>query len=187
MPLYNPVSPHGDRFGPADMGWVSWTCDPTLTNNGSIGAAGVLQMTRLTLDRPATVSALHVIVVTAGATLTNVGFALYSQTGALRTSSVNTNGATAAAFQSSGNKVVTFSTPQYISDHYFYAAWWTTGTTQPTMARTGTGNIYINAGHTLSGGTGLRHAVANTGLTNTAPATATQTGTAPAGWWVAAA
>lgn len=169
----------------SEVGYRAWSFDGACAVNTQILTAGTLNVVRLWLDEFGGVSpiaSVSTVVATAGATLTNVGFALYSAAGALLTSSVNANGATATAFQTVGLKVVTF-TSQNISPGSFYVAFWTTGTTQPTLAG-GSTRASMNGPLATPN---LRFATANTGLTTTAPSTlGAQTG-APTALWVAAA
>jgi hypothetical protein len=177
-------------IAPTDAGFKAWTFDPAImVNNSIVGAGGTLNLTRLENKTGAgmTVGSVSVFVNTAGATLGNVGFGVWSwgATGALLASSVNANGATTTAFQSSGTKTVTFTTPPTIAaGAAFYVGFWFTGTTMPTLSRaSGTAAVH-NIGFTA---TPFRYATANTGLTTTAPATlGTQTSLGLA-WWVATA
>lgn len=173
----------------ADAGWLTWAYDPSLTSSSSLISGGVLTMVRLVNPAPITVSNLYVYLLAAGASLTNVGFGLYNANGNLLTSTVNTGstatGANATSFQVGGLKTIPI-TPQALPAGAFYVGFWATGTTLPSLLRTATGGSF-NAGYTLAAGTGLRYAVANTGLTTAAPATATQTGNAAASYWAAAA
>lgn len=179
MPLYPayrlPPSPD-----PSDHGLKCWNYDPMHADSSSVLVAGTLYVFLLYPRVTVSISTLWTAVFTGGATLTNVGFALYTQGGVLLTSSVNANGATAAAFQTVGLKTVTFSTPQTISAP-FYAAYWTTGTTQPAFGRTSGTNAGANNVNLAS--PNMRNATANTGLTTAAPANLTaQTGDAPVRW-----
>lgn len=173
----------------ADSGWLAWSYDPSLTSSSSLLTSGVLTMIRLVTPVPVTVSNLYVYPLVAGATLTNVGFGLYDVNGNLLTSSVNTGstatGPNPTSFQVGGLKTIPIA-PQAMPTGPFYVGLWVTGTTMPSLLRAATGGSF-NAGFTLAAGKGLRYAVANTGLTTAAPATATQTGNAAASYWAAAA
>lgn len=150
-----------------DHGFKVWSFDPcNATNSTVIGTAGRLYLVRLPIREPITLSSMTVSVATAGASLTNVGFGYwnYAPTGALLASSVNANGATTTAFQSTGEKTVTF-TPFTVSGPV-YAGFWFTGTTLPALHRSG--NVQVtNFGLAA---TASRFGQANTGLTTTAPA-----------------
>ena len=158
------------EFGPDQMGWKSWSMDPAPLPAGTIiPTAGLLHGVRLYLPRRDPVSGAVFYLTAAGATLSNVGVALYSAAGALLTSSVNANGATAAAFQTINIKAVTFSTPQVIEGEYSLC-WWFTGTTLPTMLR-GASITGVQALGKAS--PSMRFFTANTGLTTAAPASLT--------------
>lgn len=170
-------------FGPEDHGYLAWAYDPAAgANTGTIiGTGGQLQLVRLKTAGTQSITSATVEVTVAGGSLTNVGFALYSAAGARLTSSINANGATAAAFQSVGTKTVTFSS-QSISGA-FYVGFWFTGTTLPTLYRSTNlarvGNFNLSAPN-------LRYATADGSLTTTAPANfGTQTALTTA-FWVAA-
>lgn len=166
---------------PSDHNVDAWSMDPAaIPLNSTALTAGALNLVKLQLPSLTSINTVFVTVATAGATLTNVGFALYSAAGALMTSSVNTNGATATAFQSTGVKTVTFTTPQIITG-YFYVGFWSTGTTQPALLRASQSaamNFNLSAPN-------LRFATANSGLTTAAPATLGTQSVAGNAWWVA--
>lgn len=174
-----------DDHGPGDFGWLAWSGDPALMTVGTAAPNGNLSMTRLVLRAQKTITRAHLFTTGGGATLTNVGVALYSAAGALLASAVNTAGATTSAFQLAQLQTITFATPQTIGPGPFYVAHWFTGTTPPSLLRGAPSGTIQNAGTTLASGTGLRFAVANTGLTTAAPATATQTGNAASAFWAA--
>lgn len=175
-----------EQFAPDDFGWVAWTTDPAGCTGGTILTAGQMATAMLVVRRPTLISSVTVSLTAAGATLANVGFALYSATGALLTSSINANGATAANFQAVNNRTITF-TPQTIPAGRFYVGFWATGTTMPTLLRAANGSNALNVGTTLAGGIGMRFGRANTGLTNAAPAQMAQTSNDLGAWFVAAA
>lgn len=164
--VYSPTNLPVGMAAPSDHGFTNWTYDPAVCSGAvAIPTAGTLYGSKILNRTTITVSSATVYVgTTAGASLTHVGFGLYSGAGALLTSSVDTAGATATAFQSSGAKVITF-TPQTFTDA-FYVAFWVTGTTMPTLGR----SSYLGVDVGLSA-PNLRFFGANTGLTTTAPAT----------------
>lgn len=175
-----------EQFAPDDFGWVTWTTDPAGCTGGTLLTAGQLATAMLVVRQPTTISSVTVSLTAAGATLTNVGFALYSASGALLTSSVNANGATLANFQAVNNRTITF-TPQAMPAGKFYVGFWVTGTTMPTLLRAANGSNALNVGTTLAGGIGMRFGRANTGLTTAAPAQMAQTANDLGAWFVAAA
>lgn len=165
--VYSPTNPQpAINPDPSDHGLKAWSFDPApVPLNSSVLTAGTLNLVKMYVgSQPVTISSAYLQVVTAGATLTNVGVALYDPTGVRLTSSVNANGATATAFQSTGTKTITFSTPQTFSG-YFYLGFWTTGTTQPALFR-GTQSAAMNINLAAPN---FRFAKSTTGLTTTAP------------------
>jgi hypothetical protein len=174
-----------DAPSASDYGFLAWAFDMAISVSGSATGLGVLTMSKVHLRAPASVTTMTTYVNTAGAGLTNVGFGLYRASDrTLIASAVNAGGATAAAFQGTGTKPVTI-TAQALAAGAYYVGFWFTGTTAPTLARGNSGGSALNAGTTLVSGNGLRFAAADTGLTTAAPATFTQTGNAPAAYWVA--
>lgn len=178
---------------PAWHGFKTWAYDPAMGSATVVSVAGTLHIVKLWPPTASmVVNAAYFWVVTAGASLTNVGVGIWSAAGALLASSVNANGATATAFQTTGLKPVTFTTPPTVTGP-FYVGIWTTGTTQPAYLRTATNTDSANAG-TGAAGTGSqqgttgnrRFANANTGLTTAAPATLAAQTTAAATYWAAA-
>lgn len=167
---------------PEDFGWVTWTVDPALITTGSVPISGALYLMRLRSREAKTITRLGLHVITAGAGLTNVGFAIYSAAGALLTSSVDTNGATVAAFQGTGAKAVTFTTGAPVNGE-FYAGFWFAGTTAPSLARGASGGSTLNTGTVAPN---LRHATADTGLVATPPANFGVQSNANAAYYVAA-
>jgi hypothetical protein len=174
-----------DTFAPSDFGWKAWAYDPAVPTTGTLGTGGVLYLTRLILRRAATIANLYFYVQTAGVSLTNVGVGLWKASDkSLIQSLVNSGGATTAGWQSGGLKTCAITSSALAAGAY-YAGYWATGTTQPSMLRCATGGSTFNAGTVLASGNGLRFAAADTGLTTTAPSSFTQTGNAPAGYWAA--
>lgn len=183
-PLYYGPDGATPNVTPTEHGFKVWSGDPpTFTTNSLLSASGTLQLVKLWTRTPTLISSVSVYVQTAGATLSNVGFGLYSAAGALLTSSVNANGATATAFQATGLKTVTFTTAQTINGG-FYVGFWCAGTTMPALARgsgvPGVHNVNLAAPN-------FRFAIANTGLTTAAPATLGTQSSASVAYWVAAA
>ncbi len=167
-----------DGFIPADAGFKAWTYDPTLAASSTVLVGGQLNVSRIPIRTTETISAVTVHCFTSGATLTNAGFALYSLAGALLASSVNENGSTVTAFQTTGMKTVTFAVPQVITGH-FYVGFWFTGTTIPALARGSSSTVISNAGFTTPT---LRHATANSNLTTAAPTTLAAQGNGTPYW-----
>lgn len=158
---------HSAIAEPADHNLVAWSMDPAMIPLASATfTAGVLNLVRLYVPVATQIASMSLQVVTSGASLTNVGAAIYTQAGVLQTSSVNSNGATATAFQSTGTKSISF-TPVTVGPGFFYVGFWMTGTTMPALLR-GSVSAAMNIG--LATGS-LRFATADTGRTTTAPST----------------
>lgn len=175
---------------PDEYGFKTWTYDPAIPSTSVlVPTAGQLNVILLKnrSSSAITLSSLTVYCGVAGATLTNVGFALYdyAASGALRASSVNANGATAAAFQAVGAKTITFATPVTIpAQGKIYGGFWFTGTTMPSLLRTSGSGPALNIG-TVS--PLWRWGLNASGLTTAAPATLGAATIGGSAWWMAAA
>lgn len=169
--------------GPTDHGYKGWAFDPVIINGTGQPTAGGMNIVRIPIRAPISLASCSVLVATAGASLANAGFALYSAAGALLKSSVNTRGATATAFQSTGMKVITWDAPITVSTDV-YVGFWFTGTTMPAInkaAATGAAsNLNLAAPN-------LRFATITGSYTTTAPATLTTQSAGPAAYWVGVA
>jgi hypothetical protein len=178
-------NPETDNPLPEDNNMKAWSFDPATATAGTTTlSSGTGHFVRMSLNRQQTISSLWVNVITAGASLTNVGFALYDAAGNRLTSSVNANGATTTAFQTLGAKQVTFSTPQTIPMGNFFGFMWFTGTTMPTLSRGAVTFALMNIGLTSPNN---RFGSVTGTLTNTAPATITaQAANGPAFFMAAA-
>lgn len=183
--LPNDAIPPDVYIDPSDHGFKAWSCDPTVLTASTVLSAGTLTGVRLKVRSAVTISSVSVLVFTAGASLGNVGFGLYNAAGTLLQSSVNTNGATVTAFQSTGLKTVTFTTPQsFAAGADINVGWWTTGTTQPALLRGTSLQAAMNPGLVSPN---FRHWIGPASLTNVAPASIGAQ-TAPSGaFWAAAA
>lgn len=137
---------------PADCGYLAWNQSPLgLNTSTTIATSGIGYAARITNHKSVSiqVSSVTVLCGTGGTGLTNVGFALYSDTGNLLTSSVNTNGATTAAFATPNPRTVTFALPQTIAPGAsFYVMFWFTHTSGavPFLYRNTGTNIVANFG-----------------------------------------
>jgi hypothetical protein len=59
-------------YGPADLGWLTWSIDPAVASSSSApNGAGIMALTRVKLPTAATVTSICLYVATAGATLTS--------------------------------------------------------------------------------------------------------------------
>lgn len=165
----------GDRVSseptPGDSGFNDWNQSPYNCNTGSAPTAGQLFVCRMVNRNTSalTISSVTVLMAAVGASLTNVGFGLYSAAGNLLTSSVNANGATTTAFGTVNPRTVTF-TPQSIAARTaYYVGFWFSGTTAPQLYRSSGTNFVVNVG--MSAPNYRFATTSNTGLTSTAPTT----------------
>jgi hypothetical protein len=178
------ANPDTDNPLPEDNGLKAWSMDPaTSTAVTILPTSGMGHFVRMSLSRAQVISSLWVYVSTAGASLTNVGFALYDAAGNRLTSSVNTNGATTTAFSSLGAKQVTFSAPPTIPAGNFFGFMWFAGTTMPTLNRGATTVALHNINLSPPN---LRFGTSGSGLTTTAPATITTQASNGAAYWMGA-
>lgn len=169
-------------FAPEDHNYLAWSFDPTVAVGGTIvPTGGLLHVVKLRADRAITVTNIVMHVVTSGATLTSgQNFAaLYSGAGALLSSTATQH----TAWQSGGVKVMALSAAQTVPAGYFYAAFYSVGSTLPTFSRgQNVGGAIGNAGLAAPS---LRYAVADTGLTTAMPATIGTQTVCPVSYWVA--
>lgn len=172
----------------ADHGFKTWSFDAQQGTAATIiPTAGLLHLVKMWNHSaaPMSISTGYVNCGTAGASLTNVGFGLYTPTGQalMGTASVNTAGATATAFQSTGLKAITFTAQVIAPGAGFYLGFWFTGTTMPTLARGSTSAAQANMNLATPN---LRFATANASLTTAAPTTYSAQTIAAAAYWTAA-
>lgn len=163
---------HGDHAHPrtqwqaADHNFATWTYDVIQAAAGTAPAAGTLFLARVHLP-VATIITNILLHVTAGGTGLTSGqnfAALYSAAGARL--DVTADQTAAWTSPSSGLKTMALSGgPTLRPAGDYYIAWWSTGTTPPSLLRIST----VNANAGLSA-PNLRSATADTGLTTTGPA-----------------
>lgn len=156
------------RYSPeaTDFSYVGWTQDPfNFTSTTQITASGTLQVCQVRIPVAATVTNIIMRVTTGGGTLTSgQSFAaLYDPNKSLL--SVTADQST--AWTSVGLKTMALSVAQSVAAGIYYVAFWSVGTTMP-IFQSGASTTMVNAG--LSGATS-RFAIADTGLTTTAPPT----------------
>lgn len=158
---------------PADHSLSAWSFDPANAATSATVSVGVLQLIRLWIPRPVTITGVVLNAVVAGSGLTNCYVALYSSSKTLLSQSADRSSAWSTT---AGDKKGDLASPQVLATSgYVYAAFWVGGGTSPSWACSsisggGPNNLNLT-------GTALRFATANTGLTTTAPTTAgTQTG-----------
>jgi hypothetical protein len=152
---------------------LAWSFDPANANSNTGMTSGVLQLVRLYIPYPMTITGIILSAVNAGSALTNCYTALFDASKNLLSQSANrasTWGTT------SGDKKGDLTSPQPIATPgYVFAGWWVGGGTSPSWARASSLTTGTHNNLNLTG-TSLRFSTANTGLTTTAPSTAgTQT------------
>lgn len=168
---------------PADNGLVGWTFDPNNRSDSAtlLPAAGTMKVVRIrAMSSVITNVLLHFTV--GGSSLSNCYAAVYNDAGALLGAGAVTADQS-TAWQSSGLKTCALTTPQAVTKGAVYRiGFWWNGTTAPTASRgSNAGSTIINVGQ--SAGT-ARHATANTGLTNSAPANLSGLAGDGTAWWV---
>lgn len=178
-----PIKPQLGSWQPSDQGLKAWTGDPIngFSNSTALPTAGLLNVMRLRISGPTTITNILVYVGTGGTTLTSgqCFAALYrASAGTLIAQTADQ----ATAWASSGLKTMALSGGPYTVTSDVYAALWFNGTAGPQIARSTNLNApFVNANMTSS----FRIASADTGVTTTAPSTlGTQTAVGT-GWWVA--
>lgn len=180
--LFYPSAVASNSTSPADHNYLTWTYDPAVSLAGTtVPAGGVLHLIKLKLDQAALVSNIIINLTSAGTTLTSgQNFALlYSSGGTLLGSTATQH----TAWQSGGVKTMALVTPVTVPAGYVYGGFYTVGSVLPTISR---GQVTTaNGGNAGLSAPNLRHATADTGLTDTPPATfGAQTAGATA-WWMA--
>ena len=153
----------------------------TATGGTATATAGRLELVKLKLLFPASVTNIIMGVVTVGNTLTagQCFAALYTGAGAL----VGVTADQAAAWVSTGVKTMALASgPFTMAAGYCYVGFWYNGTTAPAMLRAGDqlGHSECRDGHP-----NLLHGSADTGLTTTAPATFGAQTVQGTMWWAA--
>lgn len=191
MPVYPPYTPPAvtqtlyQSDNPSKHGLIEWNYDPISTSSGTgtSGSSGTLYLHKINAQTGGTVSNIHVVVGTAGSSLTSgQNFAaIYNSSGTRL--AVTTDQTT--AWGSTGHKVMTLSgsTSLTVGSDY-YVGLLAVGSTPPAFVRGPTGQAAPNANLT---GAALRFSVNGTGLTST-PSSVTlssNSGTNAQPYWVA--
>lgn len=181
------VSGSADRspFLPADHGLIAWSVplDVAAYSSGLNleGGAGVLRLSMIRRIPPCLITNVHVCVTTAGSGLSNCFAALYTTSGALIGQTANQ----ATAWQSVGVKTMALTGGPYaFAGGNAYVGLWYNGTVQPALCRSGEGAIGPQTTFGQSSGS-YNAAVADTGLTTTAPSSLGAQSAAILRWWVA--
>lgn len=168
---------------PGDHGLLAWTFDAASTVAGTAPTGGVLQLARVHLPSPKTVTNVILNVVSAGVALTSGQcFAgLWTSAGA----KVDVTADQSGSWNSGGNKIMALSGGAYAAAAGdYYVGWWSNaGTSNPTFARQGTSTL-VNIGLSAPN---FRFATADTGLTNaaSAPSSLGTQSAASIGWFAA--
>lgn len=168
---------------PADHGLAAWSFDAASTVAGTGPTAGVLQLARVHLASPKTITNVILNVVGAGVGLTSGQcFAgLWTAAGA----KVDVTADQSGSWNSGGNKIMALASGTYsAAAGDYYVGWWANAATStPTFARQGTSAL-VNIGLSAPN---FRFATADTGLTNaaSAPSTLGTQTAASVGWFAA--
>lgn len=171
---------------PKDHGLIAWSAPLDYARDTSLlsveAGAGNLRLSMVRRVPAATVTNLHVAVVTAGATLTSgqCFAALYSRAGAL----LGVTATQHTAWQSTGIKTMALTAPVAVPAGDYYVGLWYNGTTAPALARSGLGAVSGQATFGQVSGN-FTAANADSGLTTTAPATLGTQSASLLHWWVA--
>jgi hypothetical protein len=122
-------------FRPDDHGFLSWTQDPATCGAGdNATTAGVLYLLKLkVVNRATLVTNLHVVVTTAGATLTAAQnlLGLYNSSGTLLAQTADQS----TAWTTTGYKTAPLTVPQTLAVGNYYVGILTNGTTPPRFMR----------------------------------------------------
>lgn len=125
-----------------DRGLIAWSWDPHLQPGNGNPATGVLNLTRIQVRAPVTITNVVASVAVAGVTLTaGQNFA------ALYDSAGNRVGVTAdqtAAWGSAGNKTMALTVPYLAATGFYWVALLSNGTTAPQFVRTPTSLSGLN-------------------------------------------
>jgi hypothetical protein len=118
---------------PNDHNMITYSTQPQSLGSSAQPASGGVRMSRIRLLQPATINNLHVVIVTAGVTLTvNQSFlGLYSTSGTL----LAITGDQSVAFTTTGFKTAALTAPFAAAAGDYFAAVVTNGTTTPAIAQ----------------------------------------------------
>ncbi|QIE02565.1 collagen triple helix repeat-containing protein [Streptomyces phage BRock] len=146
---------------PADIGYLAYSFDPLIAD-GSVGpVAGTIQLVRVVLRSPQTITNIVAHVGTAGGTLTSgQNFAgLYDATGAR----VALTADQTTAWGTTGAKTMALTAPYAAAAGYYYVAFLSNGTTPPLFrSKTNLGGDFISG---TSPANSFRFATNTTGTT----------------------
>lgn len=120
---------------PNDSGYLAWTFDPiAVSGTGVAPTSGVVNLTKVLVPQPISVSNVVLYVVTAGATLTaGQSFAgIYNSAGTL----VATTASQSSSWNSTGRKSMALTGgPFTLTPGYYWVAFFSVGTTPPAFAK----------------------------------------------------
>lgn len=149
---------------PLVNGFTSWNYDPIAWQGSGSPVSGAMNVIKLALPA-GTVTNLHLLDGGgAGAGITNAHCALYNSAGALLSDSANLT----AGWNASNVRTFVLVTPQVVTAGVYYAGFWISAATTPSLIRSTTGTpVNVNT----SGATLRAATTTDVGLTTTAPAT----------------
>jgi hypothetical protein len=163
---------------PADYSFISWSLDPALVLGGSSPTAGQLYLVRLHIPA-CTITNIVMGVSTAGVSLTagqNFGV-LYDASRTLLAITADQS----TAWTTTGMKNMALASAQTVAAGDYYVGFWGQGTTMPQFLR-GATQFLVNGNMTAAT---ARFVASSSGLTTTAPATASTGAANSNAWWVA--
>lgn len=179
MPLSNPAQ--RTDWSPPDQGLVGWSYDPSACTAASImPTAGTLNVVKIKLAGPTLVTAIQMLLQTAGGTLTaGQCFAMVFDSAGTRVGVTADMAATWAG--SPAYKDMPLTAPVQINGPYCSVGLYGNGTTLPTWR--------LSVASATPGNTNLtpataRYGYADTGLTTTPPTTLGTITTIGLPWWI---
>lgn len=166
------------NYEPGDQGFLAWTGDPSVYVNTSATVSQTLYLMKVVLRSPVTVTNVHCLVSTAGATFTGAFMGFYNSAGTLLSSA-----SAATPLASTGLATVPLGTPQPCKAGEYWVGLLVNGGTQPILERS-TG-LFSAANANLSSGH-YRFATNGTAVTSLANITpASNSGTGFISFWAA--
>ncbi len=167
---------------PYDHGLISWSFDPaTINATAIIPTSGQLNLIKLHIPVAATITNVIFSISTLGSGLTSGDnfAALYNGSGSLLSATADqTNN-----WQSPGTtgvKIMPLTSAQPVTAGDYYLAFYSVGTTLPTLRTGGNAGSIANANLSLANS---RFATANTGLTTAMPGTLAAIAAQAVSWW----
>lgn len=167
-------------WSPTDQGYAAWTYDPALSAGSTLVPTGTLNLMRIAVRAPKTLTDMTICSTVAGSGLTAgqnfVG--LYDASGNRLALSADQS----ASWASTGVKIIPFTAPAVVPAGFFYLAILVNGTTAPQIQRGQTNAA--NAVNAALSTANSRYASSGAGLT-ALPATFTPGAVTqqPIAWW----